>query len=62
MTEKQWLFLLVGLFFLAGAIYPKPIKVRATGEPHPYQLLARLCFAGLGLVMLLASYLERNSK
>jgi hypothetical protein len=62
MTEKQVLLLVVGVFFLAGAIYPKPIRLRATGEPHPYQLLARFCFAGFGLLMLLTSYLERNSK
>jgi hypothetical protein len=62
MSVKEILFLAVAAFFFFGSVYPKPIVVRGTGKPHPYQWLARLCFAAAGLVMLFMWYLERKSK
>jgi hypothetical protein len=62
MTEREVLFLLGAIFFFVGAIFPKPIMLRGTGQPHPNQTVARFCAAGLGLVALLLFFLERNSK
>jgi hypothetical protein len=62
MTEKEIIFLAVAAFFFVASVYPKPIVVRGSSKPHPYQWLARLCFAMLGLVMLFTWYQERKSK
>ena len=34
------------------AVHPKPIMLRATQQPHPYQALARLCLVSLSLLIL----------
>jgi hypothetical protein len=40
--------------FLLGSILPKPIIEKATTRPFANQLLARLCLAAVGIVMILA--------
>ena len=52
MSNRQIVSLLTALGFLFGAVYPKPIMIKATQKPHPYQILARLCLAALGLLIL----------
>jgi hypothetical protein len=59
---KEFIAILTAAVFFFGAIYPKPILIRATQEPHPNQLLARLCLAALGLLALWGGYMLTNSK
>jgi hypothetical protein len=52
MNLKQLIPLLVAAVFFVGAVYPRAILLKISGEPHPQQLIARLCLVALGLLAL----------
>jgi hypothetical protein len=55
MNPRQIVILVVAVVFLVGSILPKPIIEKATtNRPFANQLLARLCLAAVGIVMILA--------
>jgi len=41
MTEGEIISLATAGFFFIFALHPKPIMLKATRQPHPYQLLGR---------------------
>jgi hypothetical protein len=52
MNLRQFIPLFVAAVFLVGAVYPKAILLKISREPHPQQLIARLCLVALGLLAL----------
>jgi hypothetical protein len=49
---KQAIPLFVAAVFFCGAVYPNVIFLKITREPHPQQLIARVCLIALGLLAL----------
>jgi len=52
MNLKHLIPLFVAAVFFVGAAYPKAIFLKISREPHPQQLIARLCLVALGLLAL----------
>ena len=52
MTAKELIPLFAAAVFFVGAAYSKPILLRVSREPHPQQLIARVCLIGMGLLAL----------
>jgi hypothetical protein len=54
-NSRQIIILAAGALFLIGSLLPETVTERATRKPFENQLLARVCLASLGILMMLAS-------
>jgi hypothetical protein len=52
MNLKHLIAIFVAAVFFVGAVYPKAIFLKISREPHPQQLIVRLCLVALGLLAL----------
>jgi len=62
MLEKEVISLGSAAIFILGAIFVKPLLMRGTKEPHPNQLVARVCLVVMGLLSLASWYFLRFSR
>jgi hypothetical protein len=55
-AQREIIVMVLAVLGFARAVFPKPILERATRKPYQNQLIARVCYAAIGVFGLLVWY------
>ena len=55
-VQREAIVIVIAVVVFARAAFPRPIIERATKKPYRNQLIARLCYVGIGLFCILVWY------